>query len=188
MNKQSFRSARQLPASYQASPVVDQFRTGAAGRGYQGFRSGQVQVPVGMLPPGVSGSTCAPCTQLDAATLEQCAGCCLVAWAGQKQDVVAAGAAVTLTITPNEAFLPFLLTIPSDIAAFYDVTSVLIGNDNAILGGGRINASTWSEVATYHIINPGCINGATENIQITATNFDADPHYFSAAFAGYFNG
>lgn len=202
MNIQNFRGQRQ------ASPAPAQFRAGAGpfragqfpGNGtYVGEPSGtgliwngvtwvaatQTSVMNRVGPYNVDPS-CAPCAAEEPWNLDKCAGCCFVAWAGDKQAVVLAAGTATLTITPQESFLPFLLTIPSTIAAFFDVVSIMIGNNNVILDG-PIGADTWSEVATYHIINPGCISGTSQSIVITATNISPDTHYFSAAFAGYYN-
>lgn len=147
------------------------------------------QSPAGMAP-GLDprGPNCAAnaCMASDPMALGQCGPCCLIKIVGFKSEAaVASGDSVTICQSPAWDFLPFLITVPSSIAEFFELSDIEIANSNAI-DGDPILAQSMSEVATYHMLSIGCSTGARE-VCVTATNVDPalDAHTFYLTMFGY---
>jgi hypothetical protein len=67
---------------------------------------------------------------------------------GIKSLAIAAGATVPVTLTPKDAFRPERLSIPSDLAGYFVVSSLMVGNSNEFATSEEIPARLFQEDAT----------------------------------------
>jgi hypothetical protein len=85
--------------------------------------------------------------------------------------------------SPQVTFRAERLIIPSDIAAFFTVVDVKIGNRSQLVAAGEIPATVFSEVGVDANLRCDTAQISME-VTITVRNIDASPHTFRAAILG----
>lgn len=85
--------------------------------------------------------------------------------------------------SPQVTFRPERLIIPSDIAAFFTIVDLKIGNRSQLVAAGEIPATVFSEVGVDANLRMDTAQISME-IVITVKNIDSSPRMFRAALLG----
>lgn len=97
--------------------------------------------------------------------------------------LIAAGAAFTVTVFPQVTFRGERLVVDSSIAAFFNITNVVVGKNSQLVTPDPVPASAFSEVSVgvRLLLDTSNIGNV---ISVSGVNVDVAPHRFRGAIIG----